>query len=322
RQRGFATADITQLANLCVNCRGCYYACQYTAPHQFAINVPAALARVRRESWQEFAWPTPLAKGFHTRGVMLAVFAVIATACVLALATALRPDSGEGFYAVMSHTLMISVFLPAAFLPLLSLVIGTRRYWKTVGGKPTTWAHWRDAMAAIATLKGLSAGHGDGCNYEDDDRFSHARRVAHGLTAAGFLLCLGATTVATLMHYFLDWPAPYAWYTPPKVLGVPGGVLLCVGTAWLALLKRQADPTLGDEPAWGGDMAFVLLLFAVSFTGLALYALGDTALMSTLLVVHLGTVLVFFVSLPFSKMAHAFYRVAAHLREIQIQHGH
>ena len=28
RQKAFADADITQLANLCHNCRGCYYACQ------------------------------------------------------------------------------------------------------------------------------------------------------------------------------------------------------------------------------------------------------------------------------------------------------
>jgi precorrin 3B synthase CobZ len=36
RQRAFSDGDITQLANLCHNCRGCYYACQYTEPHEFA----------------------------------------------------------------------------------------------------------------------------------------------------------------------------------------------------------------------------------------------------------------------------------------------
>ena len=30
RERAFADGDVTQLANLCHNCRGCYYACQYT----------------------------------------------------------------------------------------------------------------------------------------------------------------------------------------------------------------------------------------------------------------------------------------------------
>lgn len=53
RERQFANGDITQLANLCHNCRGCYYACQYTEPHEFKINIPKVLAEVRQESWQE-----------------------------------------------------------------------------------------------------------------------------------------------------------------------------------------------------------------------------------------------------------------------------
>ena len=47
-KRAFSDGDITQLANLCHNCRGCYYACQYAAPHEFDLNLPAALAEVRR----------------------------------------------------------------------------------------------------------------------------------------------------------------------------------------------------------------------------------------------------------------------------------
>lgn len=44
RERAFSAGDITQLANLCHNCRGCHYACQYTEPHEFNINIPTVLA--------------------------------------------------------------------------------------------------------------------------------------------------------------------------------------------------------------------------------------------------------------------------------------
>ena len=44
RERSFGDADIIHLANLCHTCRGCYYACQYTAPHAFNLNLPRALA--------------------------------------------------------------------------------------------------------------------------------------------------------------------------------------------------------------------------------------------------------------------------------------
>ena len=72
RNRMFTDGDVTQLANLCHNCRGCYYACQFTEPHEFALNLPGALAQVRHGSWQEFAFPSTFAKAFHKSGVAIA----------------------------------------------------------------------------------------------------------------------------------------------------------------------------------------------------------------------------------------------------------
>ena len=69
--RAFSEADLTQLANLCHNCRGCFYACQYTAPHEFNLNLPKALADVRQASWEDFAWPAPVARVFQKSGAAL-----------------------------------------------------------------------------------------------------------------------------------------------------------------------------------------------------------------------------------------------------------
>jgi citrate/tricarballylate utilization protein len=44
RHLEFGKADIHYLANLCHNCGACYHACQYAPPHEFAINVPQAMA--------------------------------------------------------------------------------------------------------------------------------------------------------------------------------------------------------------------------------------------------------------------------------------
>ena len=81
--RAFSDGDITQLANLCHNCRGCYYACQYTAPHEFDLNLPAALAEMRRDSWESFAWPQPLARKFHTHGGAIILAFVVGFALLL-----------------------------------------------------------------------------------------------------------------------------------------------------------------------------------------------------------------------------------------------
>ena len=98
---------------------------------------------------------------------------------------------------------------------------------------------------------------------------------------------------------------------PPKLLGVPGGILLCIGTLGLAWLKTKADRNLGAPAAWSGEMAFVLLLFSVSATGLLLYAASGSAAVRFLLPVHLATVLTYFLLTPYSKMAHGFFRMAA-----------
>ena len=315
RERVLSDGDINHLANLCHNCRGCYYACQYTSPHEFDLNLPKALAEVRQDSWKSHAWPAGFAHLFDRSGGAIALVLVLATALVFGLAQALRPASGEGFYAYMSHGLMVAIFAPAFLLPLGAIAVSLRSYWKGTGGGAVRIANIWAAMRSAGRMKNLEGGHGDGCNFEEEDRFSHARRHAHQATLYGFLLCFASTSSGTVLHYGFGLEAPYGFSSLPKLLGVPGGILLCLGTGALAYLKTKADRDLGAPNAWGGEMAFVLLLFGVSATGLLLYAATGTMAVVWLLPLHLGTVLTFFLLTPYSKMAHGFYRMAALTKE-------
>ncbi len=318
RERAFTDNTIIQLSNLCHNCRGCYYACQYTAPHEFNLNLPKALADVRQQSWQDMAYPQFLSRAFHTNGTAIAL-AVVAGFFLFMRLLSGKPDDASigGFYALLSHNAMVALFLPAFVLPIVAIGTGLLRYWKTIGGQPVSLAHIKTALASAATMKNLAGGHKEGCNFEDEDRFSHARRYAHHATMYGFLLCFAATSTATIMHYFLGMPAPYGLFSLPKVLGLSGGLSLSLGTASLAWLKLRADKNLGSRSAWGGEMAFIVLLFLVSTTGLLLYALADTSALPTLLALHLGSVLALFVTMPFSKMVHGFYRLASLIKDAQ-----
>ncbi|MFV0333743.1 MAG: tricarballylate utilization 4Fe-4S protein TcuB [Tropicimonas sp.] len=317
--RFFSDGDLTQLANLCHNCRGCYYACQYTAPHEFGLNLPAALAELRRESWEDLAWPRPLARRFHSHGGAIALALVAGLALIFLAIRALPSGGGQGFYAVLSHNAMLAIFLPAFVLPLVALAISLRRYWRVVGGGRLRLTQLRSALRMAAVMRDLAAGHGDGCNFEDDDRFTHARRHAHHAIMYGFLLCFGATCAGTVMHYLFAMPAPYPFWSLPKLLGVPGGVLLTLGSGLMVALKRRADRTLGDSRAWGGELGFILLIGFAGFSGLALYLFGTTAAMPLLLALHLGAVLSFFLLTPYTKMAHGFYRLTALVRDAQRQ---
>lgn len=309
--REFSDGDITHLANLCHNCRGCYYACQYTAPHEFDINIPAALAKVRAESWERYAWPQGLARLFQESGVAVGVAAAAGFAALFALIQALPNTDADGFYAYLSHGAMIAIFLPAFFGPLFVVALGVRRYWKEVGGGRLTMAHLGHAVQSAGRLKNLSGGQGQGCNYEKQDRFSNARRHSHQAVLYGYLLCFASTTSGTILHYFFSIEAPYGLLSLPKLFGVPGGILMVIGSLGLMALKLKADPELGDRRIWNGEMGFVVLTFLVATTGLLLYAATGTAAVPALLAIHLGVVLAFFVLTPYTKMVHGFYRFAA-----------
>jgi citrate/tricarballylate utilization protein len=311
RQKSFADGDITQLANLCHNCRGCYYACQYTAPHEFALNLPAALAEVRQDSWERHIHPQAFAKLFQTSGLAIALLAVMTLALMFWAIAVWQPLQGDGFYAVLAHNTLVAIFAPAFLAPLALIGFGLRSYWREVGGGPLRMRDILEAMASAGRMKNLSGGQGQGCNFEQADRYSDRRRQFHQAMMYGFLLCFAATSTATLMHYVLGWQAPYSLASVPKLLGLPGGVLMVIGAGGLAWLKTKADPALGAAKAWGGEMAFILLLALVAGSGLLLYGLGGTAAMPALFALHLASILVLFLLMPFSKMVHGFFRLTA-----------
>lgn len=324
----FEVSDTIQLANLCHNCRGCYYACQYTPPHEFAINLPMALARLRHHSWKLCAYPAWLARSFDHMGMVVAAVLVASITALLWFVARFPPPSitsaggGEGFYAFMSHNAMLAIFIPGFCAPLIAIAISMGRYWRMVGGEGVRGVHILAMVKSVASLRQLRGG-GAGCNFEEGDRYSHKRRIYHQLTLYGFLLCFAATSAGTILHYGFDSPAPYPFWSVPKLFGVSGGIILCIGTAGLGWLKCKADPGLSMASLWGGEMAFIVLLFAVSFTGLILYAasvipvIDAAAWVEVLLPLHLGCVLAFFLLMPYSKMVHGFYRMAALLRDAQ-----
>jgi len=322
RRLEFGKADIHFLANLCHNCGACLHACQYAPPHEFAVNVPQAMARVRGETYAEYAWPPALGALYQRNGLTLAVALAIGIAAFLALAVAIKgslwgaPAPG-GFYDIFPHNLLVGLFAPVFLFVVFALGMGVRRFWREVkpatSGQPVSLPAAGEATHDVLRLTYLDGGHGDGCN-NADDAFTLARRRAHHLTFYGFLLCFAATSVATLYHYLLGWAAPYDLPSLPKVLGAVGGVSLMAGTAWLWSLNRSRHPQQGDLAQRPMDLAFIALLFLTSASGLALWLARGTPALAPLLCLHLGAVIALFATLPYGKFAHAVFRGASLLR--------
>ena len=326
RRLEFGKADIHFLANLCHNCGACLHACQYAPPHEFAVNVPQAMAQVRGQTYADYAWPPALGQLYQRQGLTLSLALAAGLALFLVLGAMLQgggldalwgANLGGNFYNLFPHNLLVGLFAPVFLFVVFALAMGVRRFWRDVtpatSGAPLSAPATLEATDAVLRLKYLDGGHGDGCHNEDD-AYTLKRRRAHHLTFYGFMLCFAATSLATVYHYVFGWAAPYDLPSVPKLLGAVGGVMLMLGTAGLWHLNRTRHALHGDAQQKPMDLGFIALLFLVSSSGLALWLARSTPALALLLCLHLGAVMALFATLPYGKFAHGIFRTAALLR--------
>jgi citrate/tricarballylate utilization protein len=323
RRRAFSDGDLTYLANLCFDCRACFYACQYAPPHEFDVNVPKVFSELRAETYRDYTWPGVLSSLSRRGGGAGLGLSALGAAVVLLLVLALggpglllSAQRGEGaFYRVVPYLAMVLPALVIGGYGLAVLLIGAARFWRDTRGSLARMldagAFWRATQDAF-TLRYLAGG-GDGCNYPDA-AFSHTRRWFHHLVFYGFLLDLASTTVAAIYDHLLGWVAPYPFLSWPVLLGTVGGIMLAAGTIGLLYLKGRSDREPADRRMATMDIAFLVTLLLTSSSGLLLLVVRDTAAMGTMLAIHLGLVAALFITLPYGKFAHLFYRYTALVR--------
>ena len=322
-RREFSAGDLSYLANLCHNCRGCYYACQYAPPHEWGINVPKALAEVRAESYAEYAWPKPLASMFNRNGTVVSLVAALGIAVVLILSMLLNsPGNFFGAHGTMHRIRSTRSFRYGRCRSSASQRSASP-WWRWAWARGTSGATPGPkesigpvsvgiALWDVLTLKNLGGG-GNGCN-DNSEAFSMRRRYLHHAMFYGFLLCFAATTVGFIYHSFLGWPAPYPFISAPVLLGTVGGILMLIGTVGLTAMKFVDDPLPNVRRLLGADIALLMLLAMIAITGLVVLMVRATGAMGLAMAVHLGFILAFFLVLPYSKMVHGVYRSAALLR--------
>ena len=325
----FQRADLTYLANLCHNCGECLYACQYAPPHEFNIDVPRTLSRVRVESYESFAWPSFAATAFR-RPWLATLFTLVVSVVILQLfsssplartfvARATRDPAD--FYAVIPHVVMVTLFGVVGLFVVAAIAIGHRRFAGSARDDDPRASHEGlrharlgslQATRDVLTLRHLHAT-GEDC-VDGEEQRRPWRRWLHHCTFYGFGLCFASTTVAAIYHLVCGWIAPYAYTSVPVVLGTIGGVGLVVGPAGLLALDRRRDAALTHASERTLGVAFLTMLLLTSVTGLLLLVLRERSDMPVLLVIHLGVVLALFLTFPYGKFVHGIYRGAALLK--------
>lgn len=318
RRRRPTPNDIAYLANLCHDCRACYYACMYAPPHEFGVNIPHTLAAVRERTYAQYAAPRIAADLARTHGWLLTVSLVVALlffAAVVVVAgdprRVFEVQRGPGaFYAVVPYLAMMVPALALSLYAVGVLVAGAFAFTRDAGSPAWRWSAILGATREALNLQYLRGGTAGACFYPTE-RVSDSRRVLHMLVFYGFLSATAATVSAFVLQDLLGELPPYAPFSVPVVFGSIGGIAMIVGATGLLWLKFRSDRRPADARTLNLDWLFLVSLDVVSVTGMLLLALRDTPAMGVLLIVHLATVLALYVSAPYGKFAHLVYRYAA-----------
>ena len=141
------------------------------------------------------------------------------------------------------------------------------------------------------------------------------RRIAHLLTMYGFVIYVVTTVIMVFCYPTLVRSAPNAvvalWYI--------GALMVCLGGYWFWFFIRVDVAAEGNSPFRfeRADLFVVTLVLGTTF-GLIwawLQAAGNTVWATLFLVLYLIDTTVLFVSIPWSKFSHMFFKPAAALEK-------
>ena len=322
-RREFGRADVFFLANLCHDCRACYYACMYSPPHEFAVNFPQIMSEVRLESYRAWSWPPLLAGSFRDirKGIILAGLSIgLTIALALTLVVPLKLFAVHrgpgGFYTVVPFLVML---LPALGLTLYGgavWMIGGIRFWKDTEGElpcPMSFRVLAQTVGDILNLKWLRGGGQRGCYYPKAHP-AQARRLYHSLVYYGFLSATVSTTLAAIYQDILHKLPPYPYNSAPVLFGSIGGVAIIIGVVGLLVLKATSDRDPAHSPSLGLDYLFLIILGMTALSGMLTLLFRESSAMGIILTVHLGLVAALFITMPYGKLVHSLYRSLAILR--------
>ncbi len=301
---------------LCHQCNDCTTACPRGG------GPGDVLSAVRREQVIHYAFPRFLARWAAQARFMPLLVALPAAVLTLALyvggplgeALGFTAHTGAGvvysYSQLLPHWLLNTVFLVFSALSLLVAVAGIRRMWRAlktsrVGGAPV-----KSLGASVKTVLKEVVTHRRFGSCET----AKSRRVSHMCVFFGFaaltLVTLWVITAQVNPLARGDFIYPFGFWNPWKLLANAGGAALLLGCS-LMILDRLKDL---DNVGTYFDWALVLHLLLAVVTGFATEVLHYLRLEPHRHIVyfgHLVVVLGFVMVLPYSKLAHVFYRATA-----------
>ncbi|MEM3676208.1 MAG: hypothetical protein QXV22_04035 [Thermoplasmataceae archaeon] len=292
--------DMPYLANLCHDCRDCYYVCPFNEPdHEYALNIPKILSKARIKSYKDAVWPAFMS-------VMLDRPAIFALSVTL---IALIGSIGYPIFILHAYPLgavsLISLIPEATFRYItLGVYLYTAILWTVSGlkfaanSRSEVISGWLGALngAAAAFSQRFFFGGGVGCKYpSENSRFSRA--IFHASVLYGFI-----TALISIAFY-------------PNITGLSltiyatASLLMTFGSLGLLLWDITDSGTQRSPEMRRLDVPFTVLIFLSGLTGVAFILLSGSYFYGLLFLIHDALILAVFAIAPYSKFLHPLYRV-------------
>ncbi len=293
------TDYIYHLANLCHDCRDCFYACPYNEPeHEFKLNIPKILGDVRSETYISYVKPKFMQFALQRPTLFTMISSAIAIVIVVLYASLLF---GFSKFSTLSMTTIMpaSLFERATVLLYFYLMV----MWSWEGISYWSKISEKGHLTFVGLLRGLYdvvlhtnfRGGGTGCKVPEQNN-RYFRLTSHTLVFFGFLVALIAISF---------YPNIYG-YT--GILYLIGSFALSTGTVGLFYIHLVDKRSSRSEKQSSMDYPFTFLLFIVGITGIIIPISTDKSWFNWNFLIHDALIMVVFLIAPFSKFMHPVFR--------------
>ena len=290
---------------LCHQCNDCTAYCPRGA------KPGEVLGAIRKQTIQQYSTPAFMARIVNDKKFMpvLFLFPAVLFAIILSIAGTFRIPEGEIVFSKFFSIHLIDPIFGAAFLFGVGVgVMGVKKFWRDMvqaGGmgsgdlKGSIIAAFKDILRHVRFKD---------CTVNRD------RYLAHFLVFYSFIALAITTGLAVFYLYILGIESPYSFGkgTLIKLIGNIGGIALLIGII-LMIKNRYAK---AEQVGLGSyfDWLLITIIGVIVVSGLLAEltrVAGIAILAYPIYFIHLVFVFSLFLYLPYSKLAHLFYRTAA-----------
>jgi len=290
---------------LCHQCNDCTVHCPRGA------KPGEVLGAIRKQTIKQYSSPAFLANLVSSKGLVWLIFLLPAVllGVILSADGTFIPNEEEIKFSYFASTLTIqAVFVPALTFGFLVGILGVMKFWADM--KKAAGVSSGDLGGSISETAKEILGHNKFklCG-ASKDRFTSHFFVFYSFVLLGIATALGVLYIDILP---LESPFRFGYGTPVKIFGLIGAIGLFIGVLLMISNRFKNAEKVGIGSYF--DWLLITIVGVIAASGILSWLTrlaGIAPVAYTIYFIHLVFVLSLFLYLPYSKLAHMFYRSAA-----------